>query len=534
MASPVIGRDEELGAIEAFLAEAEQGPRALVLSGEPGIGKTILWETGVERGRERIRPRARPPSVEAEASLSFAGLSDLLAPGLRRGGVRRFAPLRRRALEVALLLAEPGEEPPDPRAIGLALLDVLPRSCRAKGRWSSRSTTSSGSTRPRRGVLQIALRRLRDEPVSLLATVRTDRRRSRSARARARAFPEERLERARARPAEPGGALHQPAQGAARARADPAGARPGAGGVGRQPVLRARARARARPDGHETRRRAGRSGAREPARAARRPPGAACPTETGDVVLFGAALARPTVELVAAAHGDREPAFSRRSTPPTREGVIELDDSSLRFAHPLLASICYEQAPLWKRRAIHRALAATVADLEERARHMALAVEGPDAAVAAELDAAAEQAAARGATARGRALRAGRRADAGRPALARSAPDSGRELLPPRRRQRADGGDARGAPPRDSAGCGAGRRPPRARRDASRPRNRRRSRSWTRRWPRRRATTCASAQILAYRSSLPHDRGRGSAQRSPTAVRRSRRPSGPAIRRSSR
>jgi len=40
-----------------------------------------------------------------------------------------------------------------------------------------------------------------------------------------------------------------------------------------------------------------------------------------------------------------------------------------------------------------------VGDLEERARHMALAAEKPDATVAAELDSAAEQAAARGAPA---------------------------------------------------------------------------------------------------------------------------------------
>ena len=34
-------------------------------------------------------------------------------------------PVRRRALEVALLLAEPGDDVPDPRAIGVAFLDVL-------------------------------------------------------------------------------------------------------------------------------------------------------------------------------------------------------------------------------------------------------------------------------------------------------------------------------------------------------------------------------------------------------------------------
>ena len=94
--------------------------------------------------------------------------------------------------------------------------------------------------------------------------------------------------------------------------------------------------------------------------------------------------------MVAAAHGDRERVLEALEA-AVREGVVELDDSQIRFAHPLLASICYEQAPVWKRRAVHRALAGAVTDVEERARHLALAAEGPDAAVAAELDAAAEQ-----------------------------------------------------------------------------------------------------------------------------------------------
>ena len=44
------------------------------------------------------------------------------------------------------------------------------------------------------------------------------------------------------------------------------------------------------------------------------------------------------------------------------EGVVQLDDSSVRFAHPLLASICYERAPIWKRQAVHRRLADVVPD----------------------------------------------------------------------------------------------------------------------------------------------------------------------------
>ena len=102
------------------------------------------------------------------------------------------------------------------------------------------------------------------------------------------------------------------------------------------------------------------------------------PTDTGDVLLEVAALARPTVELVAVAHGDKERVVDALEAAVT-EGVIEVDDARVRFSHPLHASICYQQAPLWKRRAVHRALAAAVTDVEERARHLALAVEGADA-----------------------------------------------------------------------------------------------------------------------------------------------------------
>ena len=104
------------------------------------------------------------------------------------------------------------------------------------------------------------------------------------------------------------------------------------------------------------------------------------------------------MEIVAAADGDTERVRDAISVAASEE-LVELEDSRLRFAHPLLASICYERAPVWKRRAAHRALAFAVADLEERVRHRALAAEGPDATVAAELESAAERVAARGATA---------------------------------------------------------------------------------------------------------------------------------------
>ena len=43
MDSGVIGRDEELRPRSAFLDGLGTGPRALVIEGEAGIGKTAVW-----------------------------------------------------------------------------------------------------------------------------------------------------------------------------------------------------------------------------------------------------------------------------------------------------------------------------------------------------------------------------------------------------------------------------------------------------------------------------------------------------------
>ena len=107
-------------------------------------------------------------SVEAEAHLSFVGLGDLLAPVFEPVASSLSAP-RREALEVALLLAEPGDRTPDPRAVGLALLDVI-RLLAEDGvvllalddlQWLDASSAA---------VLQLALRRLHGERVGLFAT----------------------------------------------------------------------------------------------------------------------------------------------------------------------------------------------------------------------------------------------------------------------------------------------------------------------------------------------------------------------------
>ena len=75
---------------------------------------------------------------------------------------------------------------------------------------------------------------------------------------------------------------------------------------------------------------------------------------TIDVLLLAAALARPTEDLVCAAYGDSGGA---RSALAAAGDVIRDEDGRLRFTHPLLASLCYDRAAPSTRRDAHRRLA---------------------------------------------------------------------------------------------------------------------------------------------------------------------------------
>ena len=48
-----VGRQWELAEAEAFLDAVPAGPAALVLEGEPGIGKTTIWRANVDAARNR-------------------------------------------------------------------------------------------------------------------------------------------------------------------------------------------------------------------------------------------------------------------------------------------------------------------------------------------------------------------------------------------------------------------------------------------------------------------------------------------------
>jgi predicted ATP-dependent serine protease len=120
----IVGREEELAELKAFVGKVHEGPAALVLEGEAGIGKSTLWLAAVAAARERglLVLSSRP--AEAERSLAHVALGDLfeavadeLLPAL--------APARRRALEVVLLRDEASGDSVDQRALAVAVRDVL-------------------------------------------------------------------------------------------------------------------------------------------------------------------------------------------------------------------------------------------------------------------------------------------------------------------------------------------------------------------------------------------------------------------------
>src|SRR5262245_37613082 len=116
MAAAVFGRETELVAVDTLLASARNGLAALVLEGDPGIGKTTLWRKGIAhaigQGYRVLSCRA----AQTEARLSFAALGDLLAP-VEAAAFESLPDPQRRALDAALLRSESKVDAPNPRAI---------------------------------------------------------------------------------------------------------------------------------------------------------------------------------------------------------------------------------------------------------------------------------------------------------------------------------------------------------------------------------------------------------------------------------
>jgi DNA-binding NarL/FixJ family response regulator len=385
----VFGRGRELGAVAAFLDGVPSGPSGLVLEGEAGIGKTTIWNAGVADAAARSYLVLSSRPAESEATLSFAGLGDLLDGVLDRV-LAGLPPPQQHALQVALLLEDPAGSPLEHRAVCAAFLGVI-RYLAAEGPLVIAVDDLQWLDGPSALALDYALRRLDTEPAGLLASVRVGADRDVMSPARAvlgsghveylRLGPlaiadfeaaiwstaGRRLSRLAVRrlfDASGGNLLygHELARILERAGGGYLPGDPLPVPAGLQGVLSARI--------------------------------AALPAEVRDVLLAASCLRAPTASALERVHGPL--AWSSLQS-AAAEGVVEVEGSNVRFTHPLFASAIYSGAAPWRRREAHRKLSLIASTGEEQARHQALAVEGPDQQVAAALAQAAHAAAARGA-----------------------------------------------------------------------------------------------------------------------------------------
>ena len=337
MTTVVLGRDEELRIVARALASVADGPAACVLVGDAGIGKTALWREGVAlaRRRPRIRVLSCAPA-EVEAALAYSCLADLLAevepelPGGARGAATGCArgrdAARRRSGDVA-----------GPRAVATAVVSVL--ACWPRGRpSSSRSTTCSGSIRPRRACSS-SRHAARGLPVGFLLSLRAGRPVPLGPRPRARGWA---LELVRVGPLSVG-ALHQ----LIKARLGGTfAARSCSASTARPPATRSsRSSSRRRSCGPGPPAAGGAlPGSRRRARARRGAAEAAAGDDAGDAVLRrgdaepdGRRLARGRARGVAGR--DRTPARARAGSRRDR-----VEGESVRFEHPLFAAAIYAAA----------------------------------------------------------------------------------------------------------------------------------------------------------------------------------------------
>lgn len=382
--STIVGREAEFESIATLLDPDTTGAAAVVLDGEAGMGKTTVWERGVEAARGHGYQVLRCQPAETEATLVFGALGDLLEPVLDQV-LPALARPQRMALETALALVEP-TEPLARMALARSVLSALRALATREPlvvaiddvQWLDPATASA---------LEFAARRAEDIPIRYLITRRSDGHES-PPLGLARGLGDDsvrvirispllrdeldsllrsrlELQLPRARLVE----LHRTSGG------NPFYALEIAAAAKRQGLLAGRA-ALGVPGslGDLLRERLSELSPR-----------------TRDAILLVATSSQATTWLIEKAADTREGLDEA-----IREGTLEVDGERLRFSHPLIGSVAYGLVSPDERRRAHRRIAEATPDPEERARQLGLGTETADEAVAALLEEAAGTAAARG------------------------------------------------------------------------------------------------------------------------------------------
>jgi DNA-binding CsgD family transcriptional regulator len=390
--SELRGRGAEVKVLADLVAGVRSGPsRVLVVRGEPGVGKTALLDYLAAQAQGcRV---VRVSGVQSEMEFAFAGLHQLLAPMLDR--LEQLPGPQAEALRTVFGIS--AGPPPDRFLVALAVLSLLAEAAAERPlvcviddeQWLDQASAQA---------LGFAARRLAAEPVALVFGARV---------------PGEELA------GLPELAVTGLAEGDARELLAAALPGPLDPRVRDQVVAEAGGNPLALlelPRGMTATELAGGFGLPGPVLLPGPVPRAGPASLTGRIEdSFRRqldALPAPSRQLLllAAADPSGDPALILRAAgrlglpaPEAAElaadaGLAEFGDR-VRFRHPLVRSAAYQSAPATERRQVHAALAAETdpqSDPDRRAWHRAQAAAGPDENVAAELEASAGRAQARG------------------------------------------------------------------------------------------------------------------------------------------
>lgn len=411
----VLGRTAELDRIATIIRSIAAGPRALVIDGEAGIGKTAVWSAALADARRESGPGGLTVlsvrAVEAESSLPHVVLTDLFGP-IAPAALEGLPGPQAAALAAAMLLdgGRSSDDVADPRAIATGVLGVLQAATRDRPillaiddvQWIDPASATA---------LEFALRRavVGRLPIGLIVTQRFGQDLAESGRPSPRAIAVTALpptaavfgedtERLTIGPVSLG-VLHQIIRqrtGAALTRPRLVRLEEASGG---NPLLAIEI-------------------GRELARLDRWPlPGEPLPVPADLHALIAQRLARLSpggIDTLFVAAAMNAPTISRVAavlelpTDVIRDAVWQAAgggllgpgvDHELRFVHPTIEAAALDGPTPARRRTLRARLAAEATTDEDRGRHVALAADGPDPVAAKTLDAAAEAARRRGAPA---------------------------------------------------------------------------------------------------------------------------------------
>ena len=381
-AAGLTGRLSEREVLDRFVASVRAGEGgALVVRGEPGVGKTALLD--YLAGRATGCLVARAAGVQSEMELAFAGLHQLCAPMLDHAG--SLPDPQREALRTAFGLS--AGPPPDRFLVGLAVLGLLSETAGERPlvcvvddqQWLDRASAQA---------LGFAARRLAADPVGLVFAARVPGKDVAGlpelvveglAENDARALLESVLT-----------GLTGPLDAQVRDRiiadthGNPLALLELPRGLTSAQLTGGFGVSRAAPLDGQIEESFGRQLAALPAQT-RRLMQLAAADPSGDPVLVWRAAGRLAIGAGAAG--------------PAEEAGLAEFGARVRFRHPLVRSAAYRSASEAERQELHGALAESTdpaVDPDRRAWHRAEAAPGPDEEVAAELEQSAGRAQRRG------------------------------------------------------------------------------------------------------------------------------------------